>query len=62
MLERKRRRRLSHDRAAAGSIDIITFIAQVVIWAMVALLTLDKLDVGVTALVAGLASAASPSR
>jgi small-conductance mechanosensitive channel len=53
-LERKRRRSMTSDRAAAGSLGIIGFILNVVIWAMVLLLTLDNLGVDITALVAGL--------
>jgi small-conductance mechanosensitive channel len=53
-LERKRRRSLATDRAAIGSLGIIGFIANVVIWALVLLLTLDNLGVDITALVAGL--------
>jgi small-conductance mechanosensitive channel len=53
-LERKRRRSMTTDRAAAGSLGIIGFILNVVIWAMVLLLTLDNLGVDITALVAGL--------
>lgn len=53
-LERKRRHSLATDRAAVGSLAIIGFILQVVIWAMVGLLTLDNLGVDITALVAGL--------
>jgi small-conductance mechanosensitive channel len=53
-LERKRRRSLQVDRAMAGSLGIIGFIVNVVIWALVLLLTLDNLGVDITALVAGL--------
>lgn len=53
-LDRKRRHTMSSDRAAAGSLGIIGFIVNVVIWAMVLLLTLDNLGVDITALVAGL--------
>jgi small-conductance mechanosensitive channel len=42
------------DRAAVGSLSIISFIAGVVIWALVLLATLDNLGVNITALVAGL--------
>lgn len=52
--ERKQHSGLASDRAAAGSLGIIAFIAQGVIWAMVVLLTLDNLGVNITALVAGL--------
>ena len=53
-LDRKRRRSLAGDRAAIGSLGIISFLANVVIWALVLLLTLDNLGVNITALVAGL--------
>ncbi|MGH8138290.1 MAG: mechanosensitive ion channel family protein [Steroidobacteraceae bacterium] len=52
--ERKRHSVLASDRAAAGSLGIIAFIAQGVIWAMAVLLTLDNLGINITALVAGL--------
>jgi small-conductance mechanosensitive channel len=42
------------DKAVAGSIGIIRFIARVAVWAMVLLLTLDNLGIDITALVAGL--------
>lgn len=53
-LERKRRRSMTTDRAAVGSLGIIGFILNVAIWAFVLLLTLDNLGVDITALVAGL--------
>lgn len=53
-LDRKRRRSLAGDKAAIGSLGIISFLANVVIWALVLLLTLDNLGVNITALVAGL--------
>ncbi len=53
-LEHKRRRSLAVDRAALGSIGIIGFIANGVIWALVVLLTLDNLGIDITARVAGL--------
>lgn len=53
-LERKRRHSLATDRAAAGSLGIIGFIANVLIWALVVMLTLDNLGIDITALVAGL--------
>jgi small-conductance mechanosensitive channel len=52
--ELKRKHAMTTDRAAAGSLGIINFIAQVVVWSLVALLTLDNLGVDITALVAGL--------
>ncbi|NJO12390.1 MAG: mechanosensitive ion channel family protein [Gammaproteobacteria bacterium] len=53
-LDRKRRRSVATDRAAVGSLGIIGFILNVVIWALVLLLTLDNLGIDITALVAGL--------
>jgi len=53
-LERKRRQNMATDRAAVGSLGIIGFILNVLIWGMVVLLTLDNLGVNITALVAGL--------
>lgn len=53
-LDRKRKYSLAADRAAAGSLGIIGFVLNVVIWAMVLLLTLDNLGIDITALVAGL--------
>jgi small-conductance mechanosensitive channel len=53
-LERKRQRTFTTDRAVAGSLGIIGFIARVVIWAVVVLLVLDNVGIDVTALVAGL--------
>jgi small-conductance mechanosensitive channel len=52
--ELKRKRALASDRAAAGTLGIINFIAQAVVWVLVALLTLDNLGVDITTLVAGL--------
>jgi len=53
-LDHRRKVTLSADKAVAGSIGIIRFIARVLIWAMVLLLTLENLGVDITALVAGL--------
>jgi small-conductance mechanosensitive channel len=53
-LERKRKATLVTDRAAVGSLGIIGFVLNVVIWAMVLLLTLDNLGIDITALIAGL--------
>ncbi|MEP7247013.1 MAG: mechanosensitive ion channel family protein [Gammaproteobacteria bacterium] len=53
-LERRRRNSSPADRAIAGSLGVIGFIVRVVVWALVALLTLDNLGIDVTALVAGL--------
>ncbi len=49
-----RRRTTAADRAVVGSLSIISFLAGVVIWALVVLATLDNLGVNITALVAGL--------
>jgi small-conductance mechanosensitive channel len=53
-IERKRRRSMAVDRAMVGSLGIIGFILNVVIWSLVVLLTLDNLGIDITALVAGL--------
>ena len=53
-VEGRRAHSTADDRAALGSLDIIRFIASVVIWSLVLLLTLDNLGVNITALVAGL--------
>jgi small-conductance mechanosensitive channel len=50
----ERRRTTAADRAAVGSLGIISFIAGVLIWALVLLAALDNLGVNITALVAGL--------
>lgn len=50
----QRRRNSAADRAAVGSLGIISFIAGVLIWALVLLAALDNLGVNITALVAGL--------
>jgi small-conductance mechanosensitive channel len=42
------------DQQLAGTINIMTFAASLIIWAVVALLALDNLGVNITALVAGL--------
>jgi small-conductance mechanosensitive channel len=53
-LERRRKGHIAGDRATAGSLGVIAFILQGIIWALVILLTLDNLGVNITALVAGL--------
>jgi small-conductance mechanosensitive channel len=53
-LERKQRRDLAVDRAAAGTIGIIGFMARLTIWAFVLLLTLDNLGIQIKPLLAGL--------
>ncbi len=50
----ERRRMSAADRAMVGSLSIISFLAGVVIWALVLLAALDNLGVNITALVAGL--------
>jgi small-conductance mechanosensitive channel len=42
------------DRVFAGSLDIINFVARVLIWSLLILLGLDNLGVNITALLAGL--------
>jgi small-conductance mechanosensitive channel len=53
-LDHRRKVTLTEDKAVAGSIGIIRFVARLAVWAMVLLLTLDNLGVDITALVAGL--------
>jgi small-conductance mechanosensitive channel len=53
-LEHRRKVTINEDKAAAGSIGIIRFVARAAIWVMVLLLTLDNLGIDITALVAGL--------
>jgi small-conductance mechanosensitive channel len=53
-VQRRRLRSAAEDRAALGSLGIISFIASVLIWSLVLLATLDNLGVDITALVAGL--------
>jgi small-conductance mechanosensitive channel len=53
-IERRRLHSIAENRAALGSLGIIRFIANVVIWTLVMLATLDNLGVNITALVAGL--------
>jgi small-conductance mechanosensitive channel len=53
-VQRRRTRSAGEDRAALGSLGIISFIASVLIWSLVLLATLDNLGVNITALVAGL--------
>ncbi|HEY7641843.1 MAG TPA: mechanosensitive ion channel family protein [Steroidobacteraceae bacterium] len=53
-LERKQRRTLATDRAAAGSLGIIGFMARLTIWSLVLLLTLDNLGIQIKPLLAGL--------
>jgi small-conductance mechanosensitive channel len=53
-VSRRRHASAAEDRAMIGSLGIISFIASVLVWALVLLLTLDNLGVNITALVAGL--------
>lgn len=50
----RRRTNQSHSMQLAGSMSILMFVAQLVVWALVVLLALDNLGVNITALVAGL--------
>src|ERR1700685_1266882 len=52
-LEMKERER-GADRVFSGSLDIISFVARVLIWSLLILLALDNLGVNITALLAGL--------
>jgi small-conductance mechanosensitive channel len=53
-LERKQHKALAADRAAAGSLGIIGFIAKLTIWSLVLLLTLSNLGIEIQPLLAGL--------
>jgi small-conductance mechanosensitive channel len=53
-LDHRRKVTIAEDKAAAGSIGIIRFVARALVWIMVVLLTLDNVGVDITALVAGL--------
>jgi small-conductance mechanosensitive channel len=53
-LERKAQREMAVNRAAAGTLGVIGFIARVTIWAFVLLLTLDNLGIEIKPLLAGL--------
>ena len=53
-LELKQRKALAVDRAAAGSLGIIGFIARLTIWSLVLLLTLSNLGIEIQPLLAGL--------
>lgn len=53
-IARKRSEGTATDRAALGSLGIIGFIARLLTWVMVLLLTLDNLGINITALVTGL--------
>ncbi|HEV8331832.1 MAG TPA: mechanosensitive ion channel family protein [Steroidobacteraceae bacterium] len=54
LLDRRQRKTLATDRAAAGSLSIIGFMARLTIWALVLLLTLDNLGIEIKPLLAGL--------
>jgi small-conductance mechanosensitive channel len=53
-IDRRARRAGGPDPALAGSLDIIMFIAGLVVWAMVCLLALDNLGIEIKPLLAGL--------
>ena len=53
-IEHKQRKALAVDRAAAGSLGIIAFIARLTIWSLVLLLTLSNLGIKIQPLLAGL--------
>jgi small-conductance mechanosensitive channel len=53
-LDRKQRKALTVDRAAAGTLGIIGFIARATIWSLVLLLTLSNLGIEIQPLLAGL--------
>jgi small-conductance mechanosensitive channel len=53
-LARKQRKTLTVDRAAAGSLTIIGFMARLTIWSLVLLLTLDNLGIEIKPLLTGL--------
>jgi len=60
-LENHRQRKLSEDPSAATVVTAAGFVGRIALWAVVLLLVLDNLGVEVTALIAGLGSAESPS-
>jgi small-conductance mechanosensitive channel len=49
-----RRTEDGHDRQLAGTLSIIMFVVQLVVWGVMLLLALDNLGINITALVAGL--------
>jgi small-conductance mechanosensitive channel len=53
-LERRQRATFAVDRAAAGSLTIIGFMARLTIWSLVLLLTLDNLGIEIKPLLTGL--------
>ena len=50
----RRERELEEDAGAVAALDIVSFLTQVAVWAIVLLLVLDNLGINITALVAGL--------
>jgi small-conductance mechanosensitive channel len=53
-LERRAQREMTVNRAAAGTIGILSFMARVTIWALVLMLTLDNLGIQIKPLLAGM--------
>jgi small-conductance mechanosensitive channel len=53
-IDQRRRRTPGHDAALAGSMEIILFVAGVLIWGLALLLALDNLGVAIKPLLAGL--------
>jgi len=53
-LDQRQTKTAATDRAAAGTFGIIAFLARMLIWILVLLLTLDNLGINITTLVAGL--------
>lgn len=53
-VERKRHSSLTTDRAVAGSLGIVAFIVQGIIWVLIVLLALSNLGINITALITGL--------
>lgn len=53
-IDRRQRKALGVDRAVAGSLGIIGFMARLTIWSLVLLLTLDNLGIQIKPLLAGL--------
>lgn len=53
-IERRQRRSGLSDGAAASTVNVLMFVGQLLIWAVIVLLALDNLGVNITALVAGL--------
>ncbi len=53
-INRSRTRMLKSDAATATSLTVLGFVAQLVLWVLIVLMTLENLGVNITALVAGL--------